>query len=93
MQVSVATDLRSLRAALTKRNDLLTTSGLTTAPFSACARLTSKVAVLQRNLKIAEEQVYSLKMELANAGGSGGSSGRKSMSAADNAMFRSTNPA
>jgi autophagy-related protein 16 len=78
MQVSVATDLRSLRAALTKRNDLLTTSGLTTAPFSACARLTSKVAALQRNLKIAEEQVYALKMELATAGG--GSSGRKSVS-------------
>jgi hypothetical protein len=75
MQVSIATDLRSLQALLTKRNDLLATSGIATVPFSTCARLTSKVASLQRSLKIAEEQVYSLKLELAAA--ASGSSGRK----------------
>ena len=77
MQGSVASDLRSLRALLTKRNELLSASGLTTAPFITCAKLTSKVALLQRSLKIAEDQVYSLKKELDLAAASGGSAARK----------------
>jgi autophagy-related protein 16 len=79
MQGSVATDLRSLRALLAKRNEMMLSSpGLATAPFSVCSRLTSRVAVLHRNLKVAEEQVYTLKKELdiaASAGGSGGKRG------------------
>ena len=77
MQVSVATDIRSLRALLCKRNDLLTTSSLTTAPFAACAKLTSKVAALQRSLKTAEDQVYTLKKELDLAAAVGGSGGKR----------------
>jgi hypothetical protein len=77
MQGSVASDLRSLRALLVKRNELLSASGLTTAPFITCAKLTSKVALLQRSLKIAEDQVYSLKKELDLAASSGGPGTRK----------------
>ena len=77
MQVSVATDIRSLRALLSKRNELLTTSGLTTAPFASCAKLTSKVAALQRSLKTAEEQVYTLKKELDLASAAGASGGKR----------------
>ena len=77
MQVSVATDIRSLRALLSKRNELLTTSGLTTAPFASCAKLTSMVAALQRSLKTAEEQVYTLKKELDLASAAGASGGKR----------------
>jgi autophagy-related protein 16 len=77
MQGSVATDVRSLRALLTKRNELLSSTGLATAPFSACAKLTSKVALLQRSLKIAEDQVYALKKELDLAAAAGGSGGKR----------------